>query len=375
MTLRLQTISAERHLAFVRTLPSASHTQLPSWGGVKPDWRAESVGWTDPADDRLVGVGLVLYRPLPKLRRYLAYLPEGPVIDWFDPDLRRWLDPLVAHLRAQGAFSVRMGPPVVFRRWAAETVKEAIGDPRVRRLGDVRPTWSDPRGDELMARLRHLGWHAAPDEAAGGGFAAGQPRHVFQLPVGGRTLQEIQQGFNQQWRRNIKKADKAGVKVVPGGYDELPAFYRLYEETAQRDRFVPRPPEYFQRMWRALSAEDPDRMRLYLAQHDGDVLAAATVLTVGGHAWYSYGASTGRKREVQPNNAIQWQMIRDAHARGATVYDFRGITDTLDESDPHIGLLRFKVGTGGEAAEYVGEWDLPINRLLHRALGLYLARR
>lgn len=94
-----------------------------------------------------------------------------------------------------------------------------------------------------------------------------------------------------------------------------------------------------------------------------------------GDTWYSYGASTSRKREVQPNNAIQWQMIRDAHELGSTVYDFRGITDTLDEGNHLLGLLRFKVGTGGQAAEYVGEWDYPLNKVLHKAFGLYMARR
>ena len=44
------------------------------------------------------------------------------------------------------------------------------------------------------------------------------------------------------------------------------------------------------------------------------------------------------------------------------VYDLRGITDTLDADDPHVGLIQFKVGTGGEAVEYAGEWDLPLNR-------------
>jgi vancomycin resistance protein VanK len=68
-------------------------------------------------------------------------------------------------------------------------------------------------------------------------------------------------------------------------------------------------------------------------------------------------------------------MITDALAAGADVYDLRGITDTLDSSDPHIGLIQFKVGTGGQAVEYVGEWDLPLNRPLYKAFRLYLARR
>ena len=120
-------------------------------------------------------------------------------------------------------------------------------------------------------------------------------------------------------------------------------------------------------MYDALGAEDPDRIRLWLARHDGDLVAATIAIRVGGHAWYSYGASSTEKREVRGSNAIQWAMIRDALAAGADVYDLRGITDTLDADDPHVGLIQFKVGTGGEAVEYAGEWDLPLSPLLYKA--------
>jgi len=374
MPLHVRPVSREEHLAFVAARPSASHMQVPSWGEVKPDWRAESLGWF-AEDGELAGAGLVLYRPVPKLKKYLAYLPEGPLIDWSDPDLgARWLEPMLGHLRGQGAFSVKMGPPVVVRRWNAETVKAAIADPAARRLRDAEATSYEPRAFDIADRLRRAGWQQTEpgDEE---GFAAGQPRYVFQVPFAGRTLEDIHRGLNQQWRRNIKKAEKAGVEVVRGGFEDLPVFYELYAETAERDRFLPRPLAYFQRMWTALTAEHPDRMRLYLAHHEGDVLAAATMLTVGDHVWYSYGASTGRKREVQPNNAMQWRMMADAHQLGAAVYDFRGITDTLEESNHLLGLLRFKAGAGGEAVEYLGEWDFPLNRLLHKALDLYMSRR
>ncbi|MFF2010405.1 lipid II:glycine glycyltransferase FemX [Streptomyces sp. NPDC058195] len=373
----LRTISREEHLAFLASRPAASHMQVPSWGEVKPDWRAESIGWFDrdsAGRERIVGAGLVLYRPIPRVKRYLAYLPEGPVIDWFGAEPGQWLGPMVAHLKARGAFSVRMGPPVVARRWDARTVKDAIADPSAGRLRDVPADEEDPRAARLVAELVRLGWRRGEEESEDG-FSAGQPRYVFQVPFAGRTLEEVRGGLNQQWRRNVKKAEKAGVKVVEGGFEDLPAFYELYRETAGRDRFIPRPLAYFERMWTALRAEDPDRMRLYLAEHEGQTLSAATMLTVGDHVWYSYGASTGHKREVQPSNAVQWRMMCDAHERGAAVYDLRGITDTLDESNHLLGLLRFKVGTGGRAAEYIGEWDLPINKVLHKAFTLYMARR
>jgi lipid II:glycine glycyltransferase (peptidoglycan interpeptide bridge formation enzyme) len=68
-------------------------------------------------------------------------------------------------------------------------------------------------------------------------------------------------------------------------------------------------------------------------------------------------------------------MIRQALAAGCTVYDLRGITDTLSPDDPHFGLIQFKLGTGGEAVEYVGEWDLPLNRLLYKGFETYMSRR
>jgi lipid II:glycine glycyltransferase (peptidoglycan interpeptide bridge formation enzyme) len=68
-------------------------------------------------------------------------------------------------------------------------------------------------------------------------------------------------------------------------------------------------------------------------------------------------------------------MLKDAYAAGADVYDMRGISDTLDESDHLFGLIQFKLGTGGQAVEYIGEWDLPLNKLLYKAFEAYMAVR
>lgn len=372
MSLTLRTISREQHLAYIRSLPSASHMQVPAWAEVKSEWRSESLGWFDPSG-QLVGAGLVLYRQLPRVKRYLAYLPEGPVINWFSPHLEDWLRPMLAHLKQQGAFSVKMGPPVVIRRWNAQAIKAGIQNPEVKRLREVEATQLEPKAFEVADRLRRMGWQQGED--GGAGFGDVQPRYVFQIPLRGRSLEDVHKGFNQLWRRNIKKADKAGVQVVRGGYEQLQLWQQLYEVTAERDKFRPRPLSYFQQMWRVLNTEDPDRMRLYFAQHEGEVVAAATMLIVGSHVWYSYGASANHKREVRPSNAMQWQMLRDAHALGASVYDLRGIGDSLEDTDQLFGLIQFKVGTGGEAAEYLGEWDFPLNKFLHKALDIYMSRR
>jgi vancomycin resistance protein VanK len=378
MTVR--TISPDEHLAFLKGRRSASFLQVPAWGEVKNEWRRESIGWFRDGGE-LAGVGLVLYRQLPKVRRYLAYLPEGPVIDWDDEYLSTWLTPMAEHLATQGAFGIRMGPPVICRHWDAAAVKEGVADDQVRRLDDVPPTQREPRGARVVHELRDLGWRL---QAVEGGFAAGQPQYNFQIPLRhddgtARTEDEVLKGMNQLWRRNIKKAAKEGVVTARVPADdleqELKRFHDLYVHTAERDHFTPRPLSYFTTMFRALLAEDPDRIALFTAEHEGDLVAATVLVQVGGHVWYSYGASSSEKREVRGSNAVQWEMIRHALAQGADVYDLRGITDTLDPDDPHVGLIQFKVGTGGEAVEYAGEWDLPINRLIYKAFALYMARR
>lgn len=366
----VRAISAADHLSFLQTQLQASFLQTPAWAEVKSEWRHESIGWFRDGD--LAGVALVLYRQLPKIKKYLAYLPEGPIIDWAADDLAAWLAPMAAYLKAEGAFGARMGPPVVARSWSADTVKRAIADDVHRRLGDVPPDRRHDLGGDVQAVLRAEGWRPL---AAEDGFAAGQPQYVFQVPLEGRSEEDILKGLSQQWRRNIKKADKAGVEVSLGSSADLLAFHTLYAETAERDNFTPRPLTYFQTMFAALQGEDPDRIRLYLAHHEDDMVAATIWIRVGGHTWYSYGASSTAKRDVRGSNAIQWRMMRDAIAVGATVYDLRGITDTIDSQDPHIGLIQFKVGTGGEAVEYVGEWDLPLNRLVYKAFDAYMSRR
>ncbi|MET8687167.1 peptidoglycan bridge formation glycyltransferase FemA/FemB family protein [Streptomyces sp. NPDC004732] len=364
----VEPISAAEHLAFVRTQRSVSFLQTPAWAHVKTEWRSESLGWFDGR--RLVGAGLVLHRPVPRFDRFtLAYLAEGPVIDWTG-DLGAWLDPLASYLKSRGAFAIRLGPSVCTNTWSAAQVKEGIADPGIERLTDLPSQWDNPVGVHVTGRLRGGGWlPQSPQD----GFGVGHPQFKYEVPLAGRTEDDLLRGMNQLWRRNIKKAAKEGVEVTVG--EDLKAFHDLYVHTAGRDRFTPRPLRYFETMFAALRAEDPERIKLYLAHHQGDLVAATILVRVGAHAVYAYGASATEKREVRGSNACQWAMIRDSLAAGCDVYDLRGITPTLDADDAHVGLIRFKVGAGGQAVRYVGEWDLPLRPMVYRAFELYMRRR
>ncbi|MGW7194828.1 lipid II:glycine glycyltransferase FemX [Streptomyces chryseus] len=381
-------VTTETYRAFLASRaagPSGpSFLQCPSWAEVKEGWRSRLIGWGPapegsgpPGAEGLTGVALVLLRPFPGTRKYFAYLPEGPYADWADPDIDGWLTPLLKHLREAGVFAVRIGPAPAYRRWNAPRLKQLTG--RGRRVDDVLACEVDPLGTAVSERLRSRGWRrCGGDGPAGDGDA--QPRLVFQVPLAGRTTDDLWNGLNQEWRRNVRRAEKSGVEVSVGGAADLPEFYRLLRITEQRDGFrLGRSLAYYERQFEVLNAEEPGRMKLYLARHDGETLAAHTMLTVGRRVWYQTGASADHRREVRPSNALQWRMLRDAHARGADVYDMRGVPSTLDPDDRGHGLLRWKLGTGGQVVETLGEWETPMagttNHTLYRAFQAYLARR
>jgi hypothetical protein len=200
-------ITREEHLAHLRLHPDASHLQIPEWADVKPDWTAESVGWFE--GEAMVAVALVLYRAFPGTGRFLAYLPDGPAIDWHSQRPERYLDPLIAHLEKEGAFSVRIGPPLVVRHWDAATVAAGVADPSVRHLRDLPTDGIDGYALDAAERLRRLGWRRCKEED-GSGFGLGQPRYGCQIPLAGRSVNELRAALSPNWLRSLQTAEAAG---------------------------------------------------------------------------------------------------------------------------------------------------------------------
>ena len=110
MPLDVRPIDRETHLAFVAER-SASFLQCPSWAGRQgrvgaPLARAGTTARPSSAPGSSCCGG-------PRgLERYLAYLPEGPVLDWAAYDAADVLGPLRCALKRQKAFAVKMGPQV-----------------------------------------------------------------------------------------------------------------------------------------------------------------------------------------------------------------------------------------------------------------------
>ncbi len=376
VSVTVRELTSDELLTFLSGRRDQPLQQRPSFAAVKAEWDHLLLGFfhTEPTGaTTLIGSALVLLRRLPRTRAALAYVPEGPVLDWASPEVDDCLRALLADLRRRRCFLVKIGPRLPVRRWSAPTVKAAIADPRVRRLREVPADEVLPAAD-LANRLAAAGWRRY--EAPGPGFGGTlQPRYGFEVSLAGRDLETIRDGLSSQWRRNIARAEKRGLTVERAGCDQLTEFHDLVAASGDRGGFVPRDVDYYRRMWDAMTAEDPDLLSLYLGRHQGRAHAGMLLVASGDRFSYTYGGSDTAGRDLRPSNAVQWRMLADAHAAGARVFDLRGVSDALVEDDPDIGLMRFKVGLGGEAVEYLGEWDYHVRPVLARAFTAYWNRQ
>lgn len=351
-----------------------SFLQTPEWSQTKPAWRRQHLGWFDSSGQR-VGAALVLARNIPRLSRTFSYLPEGPALPWPEvaSDPAAWLDPLVEWARSAGSFALRLGFPVRRRTWAPEPVKKQVADGGLLSFTSLPPDVDDPVGRDLEHWLDAHSWLPI---GAGSGAAVGQPRYLCILDLEGRDAAQVLTSMNQQWRRNIKKAGKAGVQVRAVGASGVETFHELYRESAERDNFHPRPKTYFEHMITAFGRRDKRLTgHIYEAHINGDVLASAIMLRVGDTCSYLYGGSTERNRDARASNALQWQAIQDAITAGCTAYDFRGFSTSLGATSPLTGLLLFKLGAGADVVELVGERELVLNWFWHTAFERAMALR
>ena len=369
MEIEIRAISQGEHHGFISGLPNASFLQIPEWGAVKSDWKSKSIGIYEGSS--IIGVALLLTRALPKVGKSFGYIPEGPLFLPQSSVTARVLKALVSYAAKEQIFLLRVGPAIPFRDWESGVIKDALASDHASSLLQTDSTVEYEKGRSAIESFESAEWRAVVSES---GFSEGQPNFVFQIDLQNQNEESLLAGFNQLWRRNIKKAEKEGVEVIRGSRGDLADFHKVYLETAKRDKFIPRPLRYFERMWDELNRNEV-HLKLFLANWQGQTIASTIAIQVGDHYWYSYGASSAFGREARGSNAVQWVMMKDALSSGANCYDLRGITPTLDPKDPHVGLIQFKVGTGGYARQLVGEWEMPISKFWSFAFATYLRIR
>jgi CelD/BcsL family acetyltransferase involved in cellulose biosynthesis len=202
---------------------------------------------------------------------------------------------------------------------------------------------ADPGLAEQLDAARHAAGISRLEvrgELAGPGVHPNGTFLTHELPLAG-TEQEIYARLHaNQVRRNIRRAEQAGVTVRIGDTesDVTGVFYRLHTRTRRRLGVPVQPLRYFRALWR--NVLQPGHGIVMIAECGGEPVAAAVFLASAGTCVYKYGASDERRWSVRPNHMLFWQAIRWARERGCRSLDF-GRTDLEDR-----GLWEFKARWG-----------------------------
>ncbi|WP_313810681.1 peptidoglycan bridge formation glycyltransferase FemA/FemB family protein [Glutamicibacter sp.] len=370
--LHVRPISSTEHSAFLASAQDVSFLQRPEWAAVKGGWRGESLGWFD--GDKLVGAALVLHRSAPVIKKTLAYIPDGPVIDFSAFEPQAVLTPLAAYLKNRGAFTLKMGPGLTVRTWGAAAVRKNLGKEGFEKLSDLEVLNESSPALALNDALTQLGF---TKEDVGLDFAAGQPEYVARVALQDESgqqldIEQVMASYSATTRNETRKALKSTLKVEVGQVEDMARFHALYNHTADRQEFTGRPLSYFEKMHTVLNAAVPGSCTLYIASNEGTDLAASIVIRSSNLAWYLYGASSSEQRKLFAPKAIMQHMVADSIQAGCRYLDQGGVSATLDKEHHLSGLTKFKTNTGCDIVQTNGEWDLALNKPLAWAFEKYM---
>ncbi|MEW5989154.1 MAG: peptidoglycan bridge formation glycyltransferase FemA/FemB family protein [Chloroflexota bacterium] len=329
---KIQNISsAQTWHDLLALLPHPHPLQSWAWGEFKArwGWSAGRWAWLNEGG-RPQAAALVLKRKTPRLPFAILYVPKGPILDYENGHLRQgvlaWLEQLA---RQERAIFVKIDPDVAVS-WGVEEEQPCA------------------TGRAFRQELEGRGWRISNDQV--------QFRNTVELDLT-RPGADLLAAMKQKTRYNIRLAQRKEVVVRPGTPADFPTIVAMYQATAWRDGFAVRPAAYYLDAWQTLYTAG--LLQPFLAEYQGQPLAAVLIVHLGSRAIYMYGASTDHERERMPNYLLQWEAIRWAQGQGCHTYDFWGAPDEFVESDPLWGVWRFKAGFNGRVVRHVGAWDYP----------------
>lgn len=137
------------------------------------------------------------------------------------------------------------------------------------------------------------------------------------------------------------------------------SFFELMRETGRRDKFLIRPKEYFEKILKVFG----ENAKIYIAYFEDTPISAILPIYYGNKAWYLYGASSNKNRNLMSTYLLQWEVIKEAINRQAREYNFRGVCMDKGIED---GLYRFKKGFGGNLVELIGEIYIPFKPVRYK---------
>ncbi len=160
-----------------------------------------------------------------------------------------------------------------------------------------------------------------------------------------KTPEEMRSRLHQNWRNQLKKAEKSPLRVINQAIDPHKHKWFFAAEQAQQKarKYRSHPPEFIL----AYAAANKGQARLYTAMLEAQPVAAMLVLKHGLMATYQSGITTDTGRQMNAHNLILWSIMTDLQKQRVQQLD-------LGRADVSDGLSRFKVRAGARIEQLPG---------------------
>ena len=199
-----------------------------------------------------------------------------------------------------------------------------------------------------------------------------QPQHTMVLDLT-QSEETLLANMHSKTRYNIKLAEKKGVEIREG--KDVNVFWRLNEETTDRDKFKSHDKAYYAKMLEMKSTHQ------LTAWYDEKPIASQIYIGNAGVCTYLHGASSNEYRNVMAPYLLQWKSMQIAKKFGNKTYDFWGVaapkqdgntfhTYAWDDADKLSNVTRYKAGFGGKAISYPDACEMPLKPFQYKLFQL-----
>lgn len=173
-----------------------------------------------------------------------------------------------------------------------------------------------------------------------------------------KSEEDLLKSFRPKTRYNIRLAQRHGVEVSEenseGAFEK---YLALTDQTAKRQNFFAHTDSYHKLMWKHLHKAGV--AHLLTAKYKNETLASWILFVWHDTLYYPYGASSEKHKNVMAAKLMMWEAIKFGKKMGLKKFDLWG-------KEEGRGFTRFKEGYNPEVVEFVGTWDLVVNRKLYR---------
>ena len=377
---------------FVENHEYCNLLQSYQWANVKQNWDHYHTGVYE--NGTLVATGLVLIKVLP-MNFTMFYLPRGPIMDYKNEELLQfYFKELKKVAKKRHCLFIKFDPAIHVNDYKSSEYNTSRYEDcsfyleEFKRLG-----------------AKHHGFTMKIEDTI-------QPR--FQSNV--YACQDIEQMLPKHTRRLIKDADKRNVKIIEGKKECLDEFSRLVSLTEERKQVSLRNKDYFtllmdeypeggviflaqcnlyqlskeahrkydetkkeientpenaKKKLRRLNEQiqsiekdikEFDEMLAEFSDKDQDVsIAGILSIQFGKTCEMLYAGMDERFKKFMPQYKEYVENFKWAFDRGCIYSNMGGVEGTLDD-----GLTKFKDNFNPTINEFIGEFDLPVNKLLFK---------